>query len=263
LVELLVAIAIIAVLAALLLPTLSKAKAAAQSAGCLANLKQLQAGYIMYADDNGDRQPPDKAEPDPSGGVRNLPGSWVAGNAKTDTNSAGIESGVLSPYIGAAETYHCPADKSKVRNASGVSRARSYSLDGWLISSDSFYDGNGLSFTAQGYAWGPFFLTAHQFPGPSSVFAFIDEHEQSIDSGFFLILQPQWLDSSPASLTWRSLPADRHRQGANLSFLDGHADPWRWKAAKTYKGFGQVAAAGADTEDHTRLQEALPHDPMR
>src|SRR5881296_171411 len=81
LIELLVVIAIIAILAAMLLPVLSRAKATAHSASCLSNLKQLQAGYLMYADDNNDQQPPNKAGPDPLGGVRNLVGSWVVGSA--------------------------------------------------------------------------------------------------------------------------------------------------------------------------------------
>lgn len=52
LIELWVVIAIIAILAALLLPALAKAKTAGQSVSCLSNLSQLQKGYLMYVDDN-------------------------------------------------------------------------------------------------------------------------------------------------------------------------------------------------------------------
>jgi Tfp pilus assembly protein PilE len=49
-----VALAIVALLAALLLPALSRAKANAQTTSCLNNLKQLQFGYLMNVHENDD-----------------------------------------------------------------------------------------------------------------------------------------------------------------------------------------------------------------
>src|SRR5262245_41167194 len=57
LIELLVVIAIIAILAALLLPTLSRAKASAKRTACLNNLKQINLAVQQYAADNHDLLP--------------------------------------------------------------------------------------------------------------------------------------------------------------------------------------------------------------
>src|SRR5215208_1611254 len=72
LVELLVVVAIIALLLALLIPSLAKAQMQAKSVNCRSNLRQNYGFLIMYARDNrgiifptgrGDDFPPDKRWP--------------------------------------------------------------------------------------------------------------------------------------------------------------------------------------------------------
>ncbi|MBQ6472444.1 MAG: type II secretion system protein [Victivallales bacterium] len=60
LIELLVVIAIIGVLAAMLLPTLSKAREKARTASCASNMRQLYTYTVMYMDDNEDHLPDGK-----------------------------------------------------------------------------------------------------------------------------------------------------------------------------------------------------------
>src|SRR5207245_2504684 len=60
LIELLVVIGIIAILVALLLPVLSKAKGRAQGIACVNDLKQFGYAWQMYGHDNNDRIPPNQ-----------------------------------------------------------------------------------------------------------------------------------------------------------------------------------------------------------
>src|SRR5467141_2546078 len=77
LIELLVVFAIIVILAALLLPALSRAKSSAQRIQCLNNLRQLQLGWYLYADDYNERVAPNYYEAE---GGRTPPyPSWVTG----------------------------------------------------------------------------------------------------------------------------------------------------------------------------------------
>src|ERR1035438_10028474 len=76
LIELLVVIAIIGILAALLLPVLSRAKQSAQGTQCLNNGRQMMTALHFYTSDNNDLFPPN-----PDDG-NTLPGyNWCGGQA--------------------------------------------------------------------------------------------------------------------------------------------------------------------------------------
>ena len=57
LIELLIVIAIIAILAAMLLPALNKARESARGTVCIGNLRQIHTAAVSYASDNKDWDP--------------------------------------------------------------------------------------------------------------------------------------------------------------------------------------------------------------
>lgn len=64
--ELLVAVAVVGLLSTLLLPAIGRAKAKARRALCLSNLRQVNLGVRMYADDSEDVAPRAPEETDPT-----------------------------------------------------------------------------------------------------------------------------------------------------------------------------------------------------
>ena len=248
LIELLVVIAIIAILAAMLLPGLARAKARSQSISCLNNLRQLGQAWLMYVQDNDDALPPNIDVPGGLGVMKwsNAPGSWVVGNAQSDTNTDNLVSGVLFKYVGAAGVYRCPTDKSTVASHPSLPRIRSYSLNWWLNGWNVEADFNPRT--------KPLDKSKHlQLVSPSIVdtFVFIDENEQSIGDGAFVVVAPSNL--------WISQPSDRHNQGCNLSFADGHVQTWHWKALKHFLYKYQPTNGPADQLDLDRLGRAIPN----
>jgi prepilin-type processing-associated H-X9-DG protein len=99
-------------------------------------------------------------------------------------------------------------------------------------------------------AWKRF--TGIKNPPPAQAFVFIDEHADTLLDAQF---------GNPVGMPffaqiWWDKPADRHNQGANLSFADGHAERWRWKVPKSPAYAGQGLISG-ELPDFQRVQGAM------
>jgi prepilin-type N-terminal cleavage/methylation domain-containing protein len=241
LIELLMVIAIIAILAALLLPALSSAKAKGRLAACINNLNQLGVSSQMYSADNDGKL------------VGNVPlvpissfgtNSWLSGNmtiSKDSTNATLIRQGKLFPYASQVATYRCPADTSQSASQTGGSlRVRSYSMNGWMGSRymESFYYGQANYRT---------FIRESEIAAssPSELWMIMDEHEDSIDDAWFLVTMN---DSQP----FASFPATRHQRGCCLNFADGHVQLFKLRDPNTRSPREQ---AGYMNTDWIRLKQ--------
>jgi prepilin-type processing-associated H-X9-DG protein len=226
LVELLVVVAIIGLLAALLLPTLVRAKGAAKSVQCNNNLRQLDATWLMYSDDNSDRLPSNGLIDPPDPG-RKL---WVQGSfyhVVNDTNSVLLLDpayALFGSYVHSVKTYLDPTYPENVVFA-GVAypKVRSYALNaylGWTGIWDPRLDLAFKVFRKQSD------LVA---PGPGRTFTFQDANPKSICWPYFGVFM-----SEDRFFNW---PNSDHNGGGEVAYADGHVERHRWKDPRTIRAY--------------------------
>ncbi len=255
LVELLVVIAVIAILLALLQPVLSRARAKAYEVTCLNNLKQLQICAKLYSLDNDDFLLPNRYVYYVGGDTRSEGFSrdmtWCAGIAPFDTTTENVEHGLLFRYNKSTDIYRCPSDKSRVRTPAGeilhIRRTRSYNMSQSI---------NGLPYP-NGASVPPSFTKESEIddPTPSQLLFFVGVHEDSIFDSHFGI--PPRGSILAAEAQWWDLPAGRHSQGCSFSFADGHVERWRWAEPKTYTGPGQLVRQDGELQDFLKVQRGV------
>lgn len=192
LIELLVVIAIIGILAALLLPTLGKAKDKAASAQCTSNLHQIYVAMTEYADDNNDLYP--------------VSGATIYWNAVDSYTKLPSWMQQIFPYTKNQAIYHCPLDRFSNYSyfngarAAFVNTGTFSSLDRRLLQFPSAYVLSGDTGAKGGFDSGGSF-------DPND--ADKDDYTQNCVGG------PT--GGSDVWMTWQ-----RHTNGQNLLFADGH-----------------------------------------
>jgi prepilin-type N-terminal cleavage/methylation domain-containing protein/prepilin-type processing-associated H-X9-DG protein len=229
LIELLVVIAIIAILAAMLLPTLSRAKEKGKGIVCLSNMKQLTTAWVMYADDYNDRLVWNDLTPTGSGWVRGIL-DYNGGNPD-NTNTIFLtdpQYAKLAPYRArTAGIYKCPSDLSTVSIGNvKYPRVRSISLSQAMNSQDDWLN----HLTQAKYR----VFRKHSDIGPmgfARAYVLLDEHPDSINYGDFAVAMNDGV--ADAGVLMVDVPASYHNGAGGISFADGHAEVHKWIDPRT------------------------------
>jgi type II secretory pathway pseudopilin PulG len=222
---LLVVIAIIAILAALLLPALARAKQKTMMTRCMNNNRQMMLGWVMYTGDYADLLLESlKDARAPQNALREL---WVGGNFDTPDQgiwdpTVYIDKSPLMPFIGKSrDIWKCPADPVRVKNNKGspVPRVRDNSMSqvfdfgSWLVGVPS-----GGHYLCYG--------KSSQIRRPSDTWVMGEEHPDSInDAAMANQMAGNTGDPAPKIIDY---PASWHGGSGVFALADGHCVSHKW-----------------------------------
>ncbi len=204
LIELLVVIAIIAILAAILLPSLNRAKMAARSIDCIGREKQIGAAFSMYGNDyNG-------FWPAPALSVIN--GFWfIAIGPYFKYNIApGLASFPSTDAFSTARKtfFYCPeADFAEDQYSMYGGKVKGYGMNRFISPSDKIP------------SWSDQMLACPRpamVSSPSSRILIADTRDQQCLNGYWEFTQSSVLH------TFYSFDRQKHKGGANIVYVDGH-----------------------------------------
>lgn len=130
LVEMLVVLAILAVLAGLLLPVLAQVRARARLTVCVSNQRQLGAAFALYAQDYDERLPDFHCDPFSTAYAADTPywhDHFCCGLFLAPAQVSYVS--LLNPYLHSAQVAFCPADTFRETGGRDVT---SYEYKMWL-----------------------------------------------------------------------------------------------------------------------------------
>lgn len=190
LIELLVVIAIIAILAAILFPVFARAREKARQSSCSSNVKQLQLGVLMYAQDYDELLPSEQY---------NLGGG---GNAAGDATWRGA----IFPYVKNTQLFICPSHTPSGTVFDGryadQTMTASYAINDWHQDTGAPSPPTGKPLAA--------------VVNPSKTVFLLESPGSSAD------ICPAGLAHGQQLTGGNLTAAKRHNEGANYSFVDGH-----------------------------------------
>ncbi len=261
LVELLVVISIIAVLAALLLPALRKARELGHRTACMGHMRQLQLAWHTYAMDNdgyivnGQPWTPHNPHLELNNGTPWLIDYSYSGRIASpvpETKQEAVEmmeSGALSSYIVNVDNYLCPARiRRDFSNAGSTQWLSSYYI---VASMNHFHPEQWRQYEQEQAALrrtGGVTLEIRKLSRvgrsrPSERLVFVDAgigYGAGWGDPLLITALTNTKDyvgiSTDAKLEGGGSPAPppiHHSNGTCMSFADGHVEYWKWKDPET------------------------------
>jgi len=229
LIEILVVIAIIAILAAILFPVFNQAKAAAKQASCLSNTRQIGMATQMYLGDNDGGYPQSKqtsAQPqiqDYDGSIENPDTGSIFATLLIYTGHGGTSS---EDVMYEQKLYSCPADP----NPFDLSCPDVINIGGPHV----------ISYLINGYyVWG---LNESQIPYPAQSIEYAERRSTTVNGAppYCDDIYHPWFNSDNPNLgnangvddemdaQTGAIATTRHGTGANFTFAEGHAKFYNW-----------------------------------
>ncbi len=200
LVELLVAVAVIALLVGIVLPALSRARQTARATVCLSRLYSLGQAMQMYVDANDGR----------------FPTVGFAHGGLSDETTAWIN--VAAAEIGSAAVTRCPTDQSRhwTEPLPGTDRLRQ------------------LSYATNYYTTGSVvgreeYVVATRIPRPATTIFWVELAEDGNYAAADHVHPETWF-ANPRTLATREVQLERHSGRANYGLIDGHVEAMKFEA---------------------------------
>ena len=194
LIELLVVIAIIAILAAILFPVFARARENARRASCQSNEKQQALGMMMYAQDYDERLMPNANYP-PAGTTAPL--KWFI---------------LLQPYVKSYQIFRCPSVHTLLNGVSPTSYPQYFST----------YGLPGYGTTGSKVIYSQLGTTLASMTEPTRTFMIVETGYSSSTSTYYVNTGYGWDNPAFANNSGSYWISDRHLNGTNVAFADGH-----------------------------------------